>query len=247
MRGNLSRFYSSSFTTARHDVDGTDFKSAESLSSALDGCHIGLGVSPWREGTSQVFEVQTCWMAPGRSEWVLTGYWSSVMTECFEAVVAFVQEYSQEIKEQLGIGDEAAESHSWDLRRKGHDLHVHLLNRREGVAHTMYMAAMVVSLVSLFIEQRPRADTAVLGEVAFNGVLSAPEVYIMGLVSQCRRQGIRRLVTATDFDMPAAVQIEASHLEEDGQPALTIVYCENVLDALPSVFSSSQANVADSN
>jgi hypothetical protein len=107
----------------------------------------------------------------------------------------------------FGVDAAAAEP----LIQEGVDLHVHFVGTAASIEHSGYMAATVVSLVSLLTGRKPREDTAVIGAINQDAdLLPSPfvlgRVFTMEEVEQCRRQGIRRLIMAPDVRLDVAAE-----------------------------------------
>ena len=209
----------------------------DALVAELDGPHVGVGVSPQIEGhLTLALEVQCCLVKPGGGQLVMTGPTNSVLEESLRQMKHFVWDHRIKIMKQLvRMGD--LEASCWRLSKMGHNLHVHIRADHDAISNTDYGAAMLISLLSLAIGRRPAADIGVIGQVAFEGTLSPPDVdWHVGLVRMCKEQGVRRIVVGTGTELDNEVQSVADSTGEDGRPMLQFLPYENILDALPVIF-----------
>ena len=211
----------------------------EGLIAQLDGPHIGVGYSVGEPiDDTHPFEVQCAFVRPATGQLVITSRCgvTKVLEDSVIIVHRYVSEYHDAIRERLGI--DAEDMGPRGLHKRGYDLHVHLMNRSANIQHTSYMAAMVVSMVSLLIGRRPRDDTAALGEVSYTGLMSPVGEWGAAGVNKCKSQGIRRIVTAGDMEANAEATSMAAVIHADGRPTLEFHRYRYILDALPFLFTA---------
>ena len=203
---------------------------------------MGVGLSLRKRRHAMPLEVHCCTVRPGSGQLILTGCSNDTIRECVGIAEHVVSQNKDVIGARLGVAVGAA---PFIIRGRSEDLHVHLIALGEDVRHTEYMAAMVISLVSLMIGKRPPSDVAAFGEVAYTGLLSPADfIWTDKIVGLCRQQGIRRIVLAPNSTIkrPEAEAAASAIDHDDGRPVLQFMRYGNILDALSEIFTSVEVN-----
>lgn len=125
------------------------------------------------------------------------------------------------------------------LDKERSDLHVHLIGPECFVNHSLYVAPIFISLVSLMLGRRSvHGDRlGVLGDVQHEG---KHFVCIIDLneadVRACYRQGLRQLIVPCNTVFKEGALAVASQVMEDGLPMVEFLRYANILDTLAFIF-----------
>ena len=205
------------------------------MMSALDGPHVGLGlcVGLAKDGHS-VIEVQCTWTGPRKltdDDVIITGHINSVMQESVNLVKDLVVERNREIAEHLGRKPEQLR-----LIKQTRYLHVHIENEYKAVNKSYLMGAIYISMISLLIGRRPKAGTAVFGDISPYGVFSSVWDWTDQEVGVCQSKGNRQVVVGSGTVLldKAPQMVEA--MQEDGQPLVKIIQEQDPIKMLSHFF-----------
>lgn len=205
--------------------------------SMLDGPHVGVGRCFMRENLEGVVvvECQCCHVKPGTGQVIttVTGETSSVLVESVLIVYNMLKIQAVAMANALGQPGQLPGIHKSD-----HDLHVHVVGPGIPIGHTSYMAATVLSMVSLLLGQRPPDDVGAVGEVNEFGVIDPTFQWTAGEVRACHRLGLRRMVVSVDEVFEEEALVLAGQMMEDGRPMVEFLRFERMMEAMAAVFGT---------
>lgn len=183
------------------------------VSALLDGPQVGVGRSMGLCRTDNVceYEVQCCYVSPGKQQLIKTGNLSRASIEAMELVRARVVADTPRIAELLGLAKAGLR-----LVKPRLDLHVHVSHTWSPIDASYQMAAMYVAMVALMTGRRSRADTLVFGNVDERGALVGESWgWTESMVRFTAYCGYRRLVVGRGVGLDDAARAAAE--EEVGQ------------------------------
>lgn len=206
--------------------------------SMMDGPQVGVGQSVLLENLEcddKVLECQCCHVRPGTGKVLVTylGETSSILEECVMKVRNMMQFLSVAMARALELGDEGKLA---SLHKPGSDLHAHVMGSGVQILHTSYMAAMVLSMVSLLVGRRPANDLGAVGEVQDKGMIDATFHWTAKEVWACYRQGLRRMVVPLNQPFDDESLALAGRIMEDGRPMVEFLRFDSILEALSTAF-----------
>ncbi|MFU8805433.1 MAG: S16 family serine protease, partial [Bradymonadaceae bacterium] len=166
---------------------------------------------------------------PGKGELVLTGQLGDVMKESVRAALSYIRSRTEDFKISPTFMRE-------------HDLHIHVPAGAIPKDGPSAGITMYISLLSLLMDIRVRADVAMTGEITLRGNI-LPVGGIKEKVLAAHRSGIKRII------LPARNKKDLPDISEDVQADLEFFFAEHVSELPTLVFEEGmyEAKLAEAN
>jgi ATP-dependent Lon protease len=194
---------------------GTPLPAPEELRTELPpGVATGLA---WTEAGGEVLYVEAT-LLPGGHDLTITGHIGEVMQESAKAARSYLWSHAQ------GLGIDTAVF-------KDSGIHVHVpagAIPKDGPSAGVTMAA---AMASLYMQARPRSDTAMTGEITLTGLV-LPIGGVKEKILAARRAGIRRVI------LPKGNEMDLRDLPEKVRAETEFVFAERVEDVLVAAIPS---------
>jgi ATP-dependent Lon protease len=178
--------------------------------TSFPGVATGLA---WTPAGGDILFIEST-MMPGKGELVLTGQLGDVMKESVRAALSYIRSRTEEFKIAAHFMRE-------------HDIHIHVPAGAIPKDGPSAGITMYISMLSLLLGLKVRADVAMTGEITLRGNI-LPVGGIKEKVLAAHRSGIKRVI------LPSRNRKDLPDISPDVQADLEFFFCEHVSE-LPDV------------